>query len=322
MYQGMMPVDPPLVSEPVFISTNEDGLRTPYTRAAFQSHARRIALLGDSFLMGYLLPERWTVSAQLESKLREETKVDAAVLNAGITSYSPFLEGIQYRTVVANYRPDTVILLLDVTDIGDDYKYMHDVSREESGEPRFPFSDAWEMPSQRPLAMLLRVPMNFPLFVFDELRQPGYRYYDFEVKIGPVVERNRFFIYRHPLSETRPFFDAMFQNIARLASDVAQHGARFVLAVAPRYNHWNPARECPKNWELSEYKVDEPYLNEYLNYFDEKRRENPGFEIVSLLPAFRDAKRFPLVFARDPHWNPDGAAVVASALADVIAEAK
>jgi len=84
------------------------------------------------------------------------------------------------------------------------------------------------------------------------LRQVGilptlrrYDWYRFSAKIGTRLETNRFFIYRHPLEETRPYFDLTFAYVMGLAELVQSSGARFLLVVAPRFQHWNP-KECPK----------------------------------------------------------------------------
>lgn len=117
--------------QPVVVETNEDGLRTAWSRAAFRRHGTRVALLGDSFVFGSGVNAVETVAARLEAGLRNRPSTrDAAVLNAGVISYSPFLERRLFEDVIREYRPTHVLLLLDVTDIGDDAIY----SRKAGGE--------------------------------------------------------------------------------------------------------------------------------------------------------------------------------------------
>jgi hypothetical protein len=126
-----------------------------------------------------------------------------------------------------------------------------------------------------------------------------YDYYGFNFMIDGTVERNRYFIYRHPLQITRPFFDSTMRHIDAVADQASRLGAPFALFVTPRFQHWNP-KECPDNWESSQYRLDEPYQYEYFRYFDGMTRQ---YSIVDLLPDFKATDRYPLVFRNDPHWN-------------------
>jgi hypothetical protein len=134
-----------------------------------------------------------------------------------------------------------------------------------------------------------------------------YNYYEFQVTVGGTLEVNRFFIYRHPLSQTRSFFDATLSNVDEIDSLAARIGANFALFVSPRFQHWN-TKECPENWEQRDYALNEPYQYEYFRYFEESKRSYP---IISLLPDFKATDKYPLVFRGDPHWNATGNAFVA-----------
>ena len=136
------------------------------------------------------------------------------------------------------------------------------------------------------------------------------------MKIDDVVERNRFFIYRHPLAKTNPYFRETLKHIASIAADAHSVGAKFLLVVTPRFHHWNP-KECPNNWESSEYALNEPFQYEYFRFFEEQKAK-VDFPILNILPAFQKTDRFPLVFKADPHWNESGHAFVAETLAQYL----
>jgi hypothetical protein len=125
---------------------------------------------------------------------------------------------------------------------------------------------------------------------------------------------NRYFIYRHPLERTRPFFERTLGHVGRVAERARRIGARFALVVVPRYHHWSD-RECPDNWERGAYGGNEPFSNEYFRFFEESRA-TAGFPILGLLPAFQATSEFPLVFRHDPHWNARGHDFVARLLAE------
>jgi hypothetical protein len=305
---------------PVFLDTNEDGLRTHYSKELFRKHDHRVIVLGDSFTFGLGVPGEATFPPLMETRLRESIGGSSvAVLNAGIVSYSPFLQHLLLEKKLADYQPTLVVLMLDATDIGDDYAYMR--TAQPSGNSWvFPFDDAAPVPYRgalvelsrpyrRRLASALRFP--FQLAGLTTASSSEFDYYDFEVHVGGVVERNRYFIFRHPLDDTRAYFDDTMRNIDAIAASVARLGARFVLAISPRYHHWNAA-ECPNNWERRDYGLAEPYQFEYFRYFGGVRRDYP---IIDLLPDFKSTTSYPLVFAEDPHWNAAGHRFVADVVA-------
>jgi SGNH hydrolase-like domain, acetyltransferase AlgX len=305
--------------------TNEDGFRTTYSRASFLEKKTRIAILGDSYAYGMGLPQGKAVPQRMEKILEEKTgRTDIGVLNTGVVSYSPFVERLLFDDLVVAYRPTAVLLLLDATDIGDDDRYAA-AAREKDGRTYFPRESAPPIIADAPtllehLAIYERLYPRSLLFTRWLLHPiDAVKVRDDRREIGLHVP-GRFFIFKRPLDETRPFFEATLRNVAAVAAAAKAIGASFALVVPPRYQHWN-AKECPDNWEASEYAPVEPYQGEYLRFFDEAK-DRAGFPILTLLPEFQAAsKDGPLVFTTDPHWNERGAELVAETLARyVIAE--
>lgn len=318
---------------PVIIRTNEDGLRSIYSREEFRRYTHRIAILGDSFTFGKFVRQQATFPEVLEKALRDRLHTDhVAVLNAGVISYSPLLEERLYDGIVSLYDPTLVILVLDATDIGDDINYAKELRNDDSvghfeigertgDEQRF-YSALHQLALPHLSALSRYLCYPFRAVAHRGTSASGapttsaYDYYDFHLIVDGVVERNRFFIFRHPLERTRQYFEQTLGNIGRLAAKVKADGAEFVLVVAPRFQHWNPT-ECPNNWEKGEYALAEPYQFEYLRFFDEAANR-VSFRVLNLLPAFQASKDFPLVFADDPHWNERGHRVVGMRLAEYI----
>ena len=319
MYQGRTE------SGDVLVRTNEDGFRGEYRRAEFLRYRDRVVILGDSFTFGSLVSQEAAFPQVMERVLRERLRRDdIAVLNTGTVSYSPLLAQRLFDGIAVHYRPTLVLFVLDATDIGDDYNYENELMADGAGG-HFDWEGLEVTPYYgavgqvvhlseivaalaRPVRKLRRIAGLKPAST-----RP-YDWYRFRAEVGGRPEKNRFFIYRHPLEETRPFFDRSYGYIEALAQSVQRAGATFVLVVTPRYHHWNP-KECPDNWEADQYAVDEPYQYEYFRYFAERRAGAP-FEIYDLLPAFRATREFPLVLHEDPHWNAAGNAFVARTLAD------
>ncbi len=308
----------------VLIDTNPDGLRTSYTRRSFRRHEQRIAVMGDSFTFGYGVKAEDALPHQLQGVLRRSTPGDdePAVLNAGIISYSPILQRRQYEGIVKHYRPNLVLLLIDATDISDDYKYAGRLIQH-GGEFRFQRDEHYCPSYYGALYQLVRGIAALRERVIKPLALPfgrtyidptvTYNYYRFEITIGDTTEHSRYFIYKYPLSVTRPYFEATFRHIKAIASAVRHEGARFVLVVLPRYHHWSD-RECPENWEAHQYPKDMRHQYEYIRFFEEQQ-DDVDFAILSLLPHFQATDRFPLVFRKDFHFNEAGHAFAAEAIA-------
>lgn len=306
----------------VFIRTNADGHRTGYTADEFRGHADRVVTLGDSFLFGPGVKESMISTSVLERELRARTgEEDVAVLNTGVASYSPYLERTVFPATVRAYRPTVTVLFLDPNDIGDDYKYAQDNTSGDPGRPEFLAEDLAPIDSAllrlaEPALFKLSVPFTVLQSLTGEPTGGADGYYDFHVNIGGVEETNRWFILRHPLELTRPYFAQSFAYVRDIAAEAKSHGSEFVLVVCARYFHWSD-RECPNDFAASRYRHDEPHEMAIFDYF-ESVKEEAGFRIFSLLPAFDASEEFPLVFDTDPHWNASGHEVVGNALAEYL----
>lgn len=310
------------IGDRVTASTNEIGLRTHYSRERFLAFPRRIAILGDSFAFGLGVGQEEALPQVLEKNLGERLgKGRLAVLNAGAPSYSPFIERILFEKELHAWRPDIVLLVLDATDIGDDWQYQQQIRQGEKGYyfPQegllklFPPGDS--LADRCALCQRLFLPLTLlkgfllhPVTMSTESLSSS----PIRLEIGGKVETNRFFIYRHPLEITLPYFEGMLANITAIAHDVKASGGRFLLVVPPRFQHWS-RQECPRNWEADSYSLNEPFQNEMFRFFEE-RRQSVGFPILNLLPAFEATSEFPLVFEDDPHWNAAGHRFVANLL--------
>ena len=307
------------------ITTNEDGFRGSPDRAELQRYPHRIAVLGDSFTFGLGVSDEHVSTVVLERALRDRLGDDAvAVVNTGALSYSPLLVRTLFRDVVAEYRPTLTLLLLDVGDVGDDHRYSQENVATDPDETLFRVP-ARSGPTLCDRLALCRVSRGYmeqlgiPREIFDltaQVEEERYDYYEFQVEVGGVTENNRFFVLRHPLEQTRPYFERTLGYVSDIAADAAEVGSELVLVITPRFFHWND-EECPNNWEKKDYGVDEPYEHEYFRFFETAAPE-AGIRVFSLLPAFLASDTFPLVFDHDPHWNEAGHRLVGEALADYL----
>ncbi|MFP4502304.1 MAG: hypothetical protein ACLFTT_14980 [Candidatus Hydrogenedentota bacterium] len=317
---------------PFHMRTNEDGLRTEYTRASFRAHAQRVVVMGDSFVFGFGERQKHALPQVMDRIFGEEARGgDVAVMNAGIVSYSPFLGKQLFDGIIRHYTPDVVLYCLDPTDFGDDIKYARLASEregkvwfpDEDPEPRY-FGAVIELaafysrllPAGRAVVRAFTYPFDFLRKYLLDGAEPNGDYYAFRVRVGDAIEYNRYFIYRHPPEVLEPFFQNTLGHLNQLAAMVEETGATFVLVVVPRFHHWNP--DASKDyWESDLYSVKEPYQFAYLDFFD-RVKDELHYPVVNLLPAFESAQTYPLTIPGDAHWNMAGNRVAARALSDYL----
>lgn len=269
---------------------NIHGLKTAWEPDAFRRAGRRIVMLGDSFVWGMRLPPERTLPAQVEATLRENSPdLDAAVLNAGWISASPFLHRRWLQDLGRVYAPEVVILALDMTDFHDDLKYEAIHER------------------RRLLALLDVAPVTvMSLHRLVAGLEPLHGIHEALF----AFPARRFFATDAPLAATEPRLAPLRRNLLAIARFVEEElGARFVLVVLPRAFQYEP-RETPHNWEAGEYGSHplEPLL------WAETLAAEVDFPVISLLSDFQETPVFPTTFADDPHWNADGIRVAAEAI--------
>ena len=300
---------------PMIVRTNEDGFRTSYSRRSVQAFDHRIAILGDSFVFGVLLQEDQTLAVKLEQELhRKLQNASVAVLNTGEVSYSPFLERIVYERKVRAYKPTLVLLILDVSDIGDDIRYEREAVFDRD-PVRFREGDLETLSYHGPVIHWLGFLLRYPFTVLADNPAPkSFSSTQVLAEIDGVKERDVFFIYEHSLERTRPYFQRTLEHINAIAREARNDGARFMAIVTPRFHHWNRS-ECLRNREKGRYRLDAPFQFEYFRFFDEVR-DSVEFPIMNLLSAFQNTHEYPLVFDDDPHWNEHGNEFVARVISD------
>jgi lysophospholipase L1-like esterase len=99
------------------VKINSHGLRSdkdyPFTR----NEKFRIAIMGDSFTWGYGVDNRDRFSDVLERDLFTNR---VEVINAGVPGYGTDQELLLYENEIRKYKPDIVIVAMDLTDVYSD----------------------------------------------------------------------------------------------------------------------------------------------------------------------------------------------------------
>jgi lysophospholipase L1-like esterase len=131
---------------------NSFGLRSPEVAVPKPAGTIRVLLLGDSFTFGLGVGDKDTFGRRLEENLRG--KYGAApveVVSAGVLSYCPLLEYLQYRHHLHVLEPDFVVLNFDMSDVQDDMAYSRDLVAGSDGTPLYVTEPS--LRSQTPSAM-------------------------------------------------------------------------------------------------------------------------------------------------------------------------
>jgi lysophospholipase L1-like esterase len=118
--------------------TNSFGLRSPEVAVPKPAGTLRVLLLGDSFTLGFRVGDDEVFARVLERQLRTDYGFSSVeVVNAGVLSYCPLLEYLQYRNHLNILEPDLVVLNFDMSDVQDHMIYARDTKFSSTGVPLY-----------------------------------------------------------------------------------------------------------------------------------------------------------------------------------------
>ena len=275
---------------------NSDGIRGTPESADFRAEDTNLLCLGDSFTYGFRVKAHQAFPSLVGEQLREQLGTeDLRVINFGWTSSSPLLS---YRRLVDSgeaYKPDIVVLNIDMTDFQDDIRWGNMLDKR----------GMYALYERTPIAIRMAsswAPDLFKRALFATVGKP------------PL---DRFFITEAPLEETRSWFAPLVSSVEAIEAWCAQRDLPFVLIILPRCYQYDE-REAPGSRERRLYTTMGPHAQEPFRFFEAYARE-VSYPIVSLLSAFAGGESYPTCFEDDPHWNASGHRVAARAIASVLA---
>lgn len=278
---------------------NSDGIRSLRKAQSVRKSDFNIVFLGDSFVYGMGLNYYKSVPYQLEQLLRAEMGPRISVLNFGWVSSSPVLSRRLLEDLGHKYKPDLVLLGLDMTDFRDDLLYSNILN----GKKLFRFKKLFP-------ASLVALDLFLEKTRF----------------LSPVrkalfgVPSERFFATNQPLEESAPFFETTVEALEGIRDySVNELGADFALFLFPRGYQYSDV-ESPNSWERELSEPLGPHVLEPFRFFSESADEL-SYPVFSLLETFQETEVHPHCFIDDPHWNPAGASIAARAIREQLRQA-
>jgi hypothetical protein len=300
------------------IQTNSFGLRSPEVAVPKPRGTFRILLLGDSFTFGLRASEHDIYARRLEDQLRTRyPSMSLEVVNAGVISYCPLLEYLQYRHHLHVLDPDLVVLNFDMSDVQDQLAYSRDLVRDRDGHPLFVTESSLQ--SNRPTAM---PSLLFFDWIGRRIRGARGRVQSTLEGVPFVRDQDR---YLWALDQGPPMDREAAETMAPIADLQALLESEHIPLVLATY---------PQPWQVAADATPLPPIRDqygigrntvHLNDRPFKKLEAFATEhripFVNATAAFRaDAHPASLFLANDFHFSPSGHERYATVLAKFLAE--
>ncbi|MGE0268081.1 MAG: hypothetical protein AB7S78_06480 [Candidatus Omnitrophota bacterium] len=115
---------------------NSRGYRGPEFAVPKPAGKKRVMVIGDSFTFGVGAQDQETIPALLEEYLKKSDHT-VEVINAGVGHSSPIYHYVNLDNFLLKAEPDLVILMLDMTDIQDDWRHEGQAVFDGNGEIKY-----------------------------------------------------------------------------------------------------------------------------------------------------------------------------------------
>ena len=282
---------------------NEDGVYCSTYQGRENTDPFNIIFLGDSFVYGYCTKPTEALPAIVGRKIHEHYRgMTVMSANFGWVSSGPVLQNRQLREIGGKYKPNLIIQLLDMTDFWDDVSANYRLQNVAT-------MDASQFSIFRAMTLRYCHLLGFPDFwIWPKRDVPR----DPLLSFWKVLPLKRYFPLWQPLKDSEPYLNFTWDAILRANLFAGELGARYVLFVIPRYQHYNRS-ESPRDKDRSLIPATNEFIFEPLKYFEEKANSVP-FPIHSLLEEFKKARPVATTFADNFHWNAAGTRIASNAV--------
>ncbi|MBI3447681.1 MAG: SGNH/GDSL hydrolase family protein [Acidobacteria bacterium] len=304
---------------------NSRGLRDVEHSLEKQPGAKRILVLGDSFMYGEGVRVQETMARRLEGLLD-----GVEVINAGVRGYDLGQEYLSYKHRNRSYGPDLVLLAFFINDLAPDSfldavdgadgvplryvtkpDYLARHTDRTAGASRGSLT-AW-LRSHSMLYVLLRDRWDEMVSRREERRaKPSIR----EQEPVPYVVAFR----ATPADGSIPEpWRRAYRILDALKGEVVADGAKLAIVMVPA--PWQISEENWNQW-VAWLGVEPTTLSRrHPQEMVQAWCSQTGTACHDLIPAFENGERARLYFRHEYHWSPEGHALAARAVADFLRSA-
>lgn len=304
---------------------DQHGMRIARDDDPQRSAGGGLLVLGDSFAEGAGVEYEQSLAYLAGRELRMR------VFNGAVASYSPLIHYVWAKRNVDEMRPDIVLLLLDISDVQDDFLYESLAVLDRSGDPVAVDADpvCWDRPSCAALDTEADAQWLSPLVrawirdscractvvkqAIDRLGAPP------DALVYPEDQCSLRLDRLAPIRESCPpaGWSRTLHWVDRIHELLRARGVPLVLVTWP----W-PQQVAGDEWDLGRSRyLFEPgavYREDRFDAFVAAFSAHRRLPHLSLYRAFREAKaRQPTVrlyYRDDPHFTPEGHAIAARAI--------
>lgn len=300
---------------------NDLGLRGTDIAVQKAPGTYRIALLGDSFIMGKGVADEETAAVLLERALRQHGH-QVEVLNGGVDSYAPILSLLQLRTLFAPLDLDLVVLNLDMSDLLQELAYRSRAVYDETGhlagvDGRH---DVLALTRTQRWRNWINEHLYFSRLLVYYIQHWAHRHQG--INVANVVGLANPAVLAHTLAadttDRTGQWQQLFASILEIRDFCSEQNIDFVLTTYP-WGHqvsereWTPGR-------LAFVPEDAVISDRSLEHIRDLAATH-GIELLDLFAAFRaDNGEAPLYYSFDMHWTPAGHRLLARELQKLIAD--
>lgn len=277
---------------------------------------KRILLLGDSFTEGAYIENNF--ADILENKLK-----NVEVINAGIGSYSPMIEYNLLKYIGLKFKPEIVILNLDMTDVSNDFSYTQDDFwiRE---------NDFINIKKDSYFFKKVRIKLKKAFERIIDISKKIFKKQDMEELKEAVLDTmqkkqtdagdiNKDYLYAYTHKDEFEFkghLEKTFNYINKIANLCKENEVDFILHIYPHSLQISEGYSCYR--ELRGLEVDKIYSNVIFDETFSFAKEN-GIELWSSKEALQTALERPYYLC-DMHFNEYGHEIIANFFFDKLKE--
>lgn len=317
----------------VTVRINRFGFRGPEIDRRKKPGQKRVMVIGDSFTFGVGAEENETIPALLQKHWNPSGE-KIQVLNAGVGNSSPILYYLRLRDYLLDFDGDLVILMLDFSDLWEDWYFEKRVERDREGrilrinpylqDGRF---SLWNYLVAN--SVFFKYVHNKVVRSYEKIHKLGLAGYlkaklaGKKIKVVIATQKEdtiafdgRLFLRgREKAAEIRTHFERTKRYLLMSKSLLDERKIPMVLVMYPYGIHVGPHQWSigRKSWGFEDGKL---YQDRFSFRLVEAFARQNGIPFVNLLEPLRRHRDELLYFPRDGHFTPAANRVVSQSLAE------